>query len=33
MMSRDAAFNVFALVFGAALPVALLIAVLFYVAE
>lgn len=33
MMSRDAAFNVFALVFGAALPIALVIAVLFYVAE
>jgi hypothetical protein len=32
-MRRDTAFNVFAVVFGAALPVALLIAVLFYVAE
>jgi hypothetical protein len=33
VMSKDAAFNVLALVFGAALPIALLIAVLFYVAE
>ena len=32
-MSKDTVFNVFALLVGAALPIALLVAVLVYVAE